>query len=85
MVKKVILYMRKPCPLCDDAKTWLTILQQEYSFVIEERNIETNDEWLEKYQLMIPVIEIGGVTLHAEQLNLASLENALKPFVNEGK
>lgn len=77
-MQKVIFYMRKPCPLCDDVKTWLLMLQQEYAFEIEERNIDTNDIWLEKYQLLIPVVTINDVMLHANQLNVLSLERVLK-------
>src|SRR5699024_2230170 len=78
IMQKVIFYMRKPCPLCDDVKTWLLMLQQEYPFEIEERNIDTNDTWLEKYQLLIPVVTINDVMLHANQLNVLSLERVLK-------
>src|SRR5699024_6308221 len=82
IMQKVIFYMRKPCPLCDDVKTWLLMLQQEYAFEIEERstdtNIATNDTWLEKYQLQIPVVTINDVMLHANQLNVLSLERVLK-------
>ena len=78
IMQKVIFYMRKPCPLCDDVKTWLLMLQQEYAFEIEERNIDTNDTWLEKYQLLIPVVTINDVMLHANQLNVLSLERVLK-------
>jgi len=55
---KVVLYSKEDCCLCDNAKAILQELQQEFSFQIEEVDIYKDDVLLEKYQIMIPVIEI---------------------------
>lgn len=78
---KVILYTKEVCSLCDDAKALILMLQREYPFELEERDIYTNDEWLEKYQLLIPFVKINNVTLDCEQVNIDSLEQALKQNV----
>lgn len=75
---QVHFYMKKNCPLCDEAKTQLWILQQEYAFEVEERNIHTHDEWLMAYQLRIPVVEINGIFLDCESFSYASMESLLQ-------
>lgn len=75
---KVIFYTKEVCSLCDDARALLLMLQREYPFEMEERDIYTNDEWLEEYQLLIPFVEINDVTLDCEQINIDTLEQALK-------
>jgi glutaredoxin len=57
---KVTLYSKVDCGLCEKAKTVLQELQREFSFEIEEIDIYKDDRLLEKYQLMIPVVEMDG-------------------------
>ncbi|BDG37419.1 glutaredoxin family protein [Saccharococcus caldoxylosilyticus] len=57
---KINLYSKTNCPLCDKAKQVLQELQNEFSFQINEIDIYHDDKLLEKYQLMIPVVEIDG-------------------------
>lgn len=53
---KIVVYSKENCCLCDEAKDILRELQVEW----EEVDIYKNEQWLERYQLMIPVIEIDG-------------------------
>jgi glutaredoxin len=55
---KLKVYSKTNCCLCDDAKAVLQQLQEEMAFEIEEIDIYLDDELLEKYQIMIPVIEV---------------------------
>jgi glutaredoxin len=57
---KVIMYSKNNCPLCDKAKRVLEEIHEEFPIAIEEIDIYQDDALLEKYQLMIPVIEIDG-------------------------
>jgi glutaredoxin len=57
---KVILYSKVDCGLCEKAKAVLQELQREFSFEVEEIDIYKDDRLLEKYQLMIPVVEVDG-------------------------
>ncbi|WLR53309.1 glutaredoxin family protein [Bacillus tianshenii] len=57
---EVVLYSRKKCPLCDQARDVLIELQNEFPLNIKEVDIYSDDELLEKYQLMIPVVDIDG-------------------------
>jgi glutaredoxin len=72
------LYLKQNCPLCDDAKTLLDLLAGTYDFELEERDIYTNDAWLEKYQITIPVVDIGGSQLDANEMNYENLEALLR-------
>ncbi|MFD1038822.1 glutaredoxin family protein [Virgibacillus byunsanensis] len=74
----VIFYTKEVCSLCDDAKALLLMLENDYPFQLEERDIYTNDEWLEKYQILIPFVEVNGNTLNCEELNIDSLEELLR-------
>jgi len=69
--------MRENCPLCDETEQLLQILQMEHDFTIEKRNIEMNDQWLSKYQLEIPVVEVGDHIIFGKDLNLHYLEEVL--------
>ncbi|MFD2208351.1 glutaredoxin family protein [Virgibacillus halophilus] len=75
---RVIFYTKEKCSLCEDAKALLGMLQNEYAFDMEERDIYTNDLWLEKYQLLIPCVEIGTEFLDCEQMNLPRLERVIQ-------
>lgn len=57
---KVVLYSKDECCLCDNAKAILRELQKEFSFQVEEVDIYKDDALLERYQIMIPVVEIDG-------------------------
>lgn len=74
----VILYTKENCSLCEEASGLLTILKHDYHFSLEERDIHTNDDWLERYQLEIPVIEVNGEQLNAEQINYETVKALLE-------
>ena len=75
---QVYFYTKTHCPLCEDAKALLLLLQHDYPFDLEERDIYTNDAWLEAYQISIPVVEMNGKQLDATEINYDTLEHALK-------
>lgn len=76
-------YTRPGCHLCDDARKVLDPMTKELSLPVLERDIETNDEWTEKYGLMIPVVEIEGEVLAYGSIEPSSLFTKLKQKVNE--
>ncbi|MDX8363898.1 glutaredoxin family protein [Cytobacillus sp. IB215665] len=59
MSKTVIMYTKENCPLCDKAQKVLVELQEEIPFQLELIDIYKDDQLLEKYQLMIPVVKIA--------------------------
>lgn len=76
-------YTRPGCHLCDDARKVLDPMTKELSLPVLERDIDTNDEWTEKYGLMIPVVEIEGEVLAYGSIEPSSLFTKLKQRVNE--
>ncbi|SFM21839.1 Glutaredoxin-like domain [Gracilibacillus orientalis] len=75
---KLKLYGKENCSLCDDAKATLEMLQQDYLFEIEEINIYNDDELLETYQLMIPVVKDEDTVVDTEIIDMDKVENYLK-------
>lgn len=71
-------YTKIDCSLCDKGFEVLQLLQEEISFEIEKKDIYTNDEWLEKYQIRIPVIETReGALLDEGIISYDTLKNKL--------
>ncbi|MEI3612328.1 glutaredoxin family protein [Pseudogracilibacillus sp. SO30301A] len=75
---KLEFYTKHNCSLCDDAYALIMMLKNYYSFELEERDIYTNDSWLEEYQLLIPAVRIKDTFLTCEKMNLKQLEKALQ-------
>jgi glutaredoxin len=57
------MYSRNSCPLCAEALEELEKLKNDMEIEIEVVDIYSDDALLEKYQLMIPVVEYGGLVL----------------------
>ncbi|MCR6095153.1 glutaredoxin family protein [Salipaludibacillus agaradhaerens] len=71
----IYFYTKSDCSLCDEGFETLRILQNKHHFSIEKRNIYTQDEWLEKYQIRIPVIETeDGIVLDEGIISINHLE-----------
>ncbi|MED1203783.1 glutaredoxin family protein [Heyndrickxia acidicola] len=75
---QIILYSRQGCHLCTEAKEVLKDLQRDFSLEIIERNIDESEEWIEKYGLMIPVVESENETLQYGQIDYFSLRKRLQ-------
>mgnify|MGYP003539529024 FL=1 len=70
-------YTKKNCPLCEEAKDLLKILQREMTFTLLEVDIYSNDELLEQYGLMIPVIELNGQVLQYGHIDIDEIRHHL--------
>lgn len=77
-MKKVVFYTRKNCKLCDEALTLVQTVQELEPFELEVKDIYEEDIYLEKYHLLIPVVEIGQEVLYGEDLRLDQLLIHLK-------
>lgn len=82
-MSKVILYTKKICPLCDEALELLKTFQYEYDFEIEERDIYTNDQWLEKFYVRIPVVSMNGKEIDGEKINYEDLDLFLRKHMSK--
>lgn len=61
----VTLYTRKNCQLCDEAKAELNELQSQFPHRLAEVDISADAALTAKYDIEIPVIEVGPYTLKA--------------------
>lgn len=74
----IIFYTKEVCSLCDEAEALLSVFSHEYPHTLEKRDIYSKDEWLEEFQLLIPVIEINGEQLNCEEIDYNAIENILR-------
>lgn len=56
----------------------LEMFESDYAFEIVERDIYSNDTWLEQYHLTIPVIEVGKTILQSPEIDISTLEEVLR-------
>ena len=77
MPKRVIIYSRPGCHLCDEAKAVIQNAGCSDRFILEEVNIESDNELLRKYKYDIPVIMIDGVEAFRHRVNVESLRKIL--------
>ncbi|WP_062354350.1 glutaredoxin family protein [Bacillus kwashiorkori] len=78
MTQEIILYMRKNCHLCDDAKNILLELANDFAFKITEIDIDCEDLLVEKYGLIIPVIMLNGEVIQYGQIVKERLSKRLQ-------
>jgi glutaredoxin len=60
-VRRVVLYGRPGCCLCDDARRVLLRAREQQPFSLEDRNIDADEDLLRAYLERIPVVTIDGV------------------------
>lgn len=70
---QVNFYTKENCLLCDDAYALLMLFQEEYAFHINLCDIYKNDMWLEEYQLMIPVVAFGDISINGAEMSYEKL------------
>lgn len=71
------LYTRKSCHLCELAKDAIYEVKNEFSFTLEEVDIDQSDELTERYGLMIPVLLVNGKEAAFGQINKKLVSNRL--------
>lgn len=73
----IIFYTRANCPLCDEARLMLQLVQEDFELDVQEVDIESDEELHEKYMLMIPVIDQDGETVLYGNIGYIELMEAL--------
>jgi len=74
---QVVLYGRRGCHLCDDARAVLERVRAELPFALVERDIERDDALLKAYLERIPVIALDGEELFDFFVDEAELRRRL--------
>ncbi len=78
-MRRVVLYSREGCCLCDDAREMLLKVraQAPARFVLEERDIDGDDALFRAYLERIPVVTIDGEEAFELFLDEAELRQRL--------
>ena len=71
---EAILYTRQECCLCDVAKTTL----EQYGLTVRSVDIDNDPTLLEKYNLLVPVVWIGGKERFRGEINPVLLQRLLE-------
>jgi hypothetical protein len=78
-MRQVVLYTREGCCLCDDAREVLGRVRARHpsTFVVRERDIDTDDALQRAYLERIPVVTIDGDETFELFVDEAELEQRL--------
>ena len=74
MTSTVVLYGRKGCCLCDDAREVLLRVRARHPFALQERDIEEDEALVRAYLERIPVVTIDGAEAFELFIDEATLE-----------
>ncbi|WP_223641799.1 glutaredoxin family protein [Planococcus sp. 4-30] len=72
------LYTRSNCPLCDEAKLMIQLVNEDFPLPYQEVDIESDEALHEKYMLMIPVLEKDNEILLYGNIGYLELLEALE-------
>lgn len=76
----VHFYTKKDCPLCEEAKDLLKLLQREIPFTLLEIDIYSNDKLLQQYGLMIPVVSLNDEIIQYGKVDIDEIRQKLTQF-----
>ncbi|MCA9871472.1 MAG: glutaredoxin family protein [Anaerolineae bacterium] len=76
-MRRVILYTRPGCGLCDDVRADLDLLAGETEFELVEINIATSAALSDRFRYLIPVVDVGGGELLTPPLSIRRLRDAI--------
>lgn len=71
------LYSKTNCHLCEIAKEELELVKQREGITYQEIDIYKDDHLLERYGLLIPVIEYKGEIIQYGQVNSEVIQKFL--------
>ncbi|HWD84611.1 MAG TPA: glutaredoxin family protein [Solirubrobacteraceae bacterium] len=78
MIRRVTLYGRPGCCLCDDAREVIERVRRRLAFDLQEHDIEADEDLLRRYLERIPVVAIDGRDAFELFLDETAFETALK-------
>ena len=74
---RVVIYTRPGCHLCEEAKLAITAANCGAEHTLDEVDIETDNELLEKYRNDIPVITVNGVEAFRHKVTAEEFRNRI--------
>ncbi len=78
-MKRVVLYGREGCCLCDDAREVILRVRGRVQFELREQDIEADEALHRAYLERIPVVTIDGAEAFELFVDEFELERALGP------
>ncbi len=78
---QVTMYSKENCSLCTKAEQVIEELSGEFPLVLNEIDIYKDDVLLEKYQIMIPVIEIDGTEVEYGIIHKEVIQEYLRKYL----
>jgi len=76
-MKRVVLYTREGCGLCETAKRVLLAERERTPFDLEEIDVEGHDDLEMEYGIRLPVVLVDGVELFEVVVDPDALARAL--------
>jgi glutaredoxin len=73
----VVIYNRPGCHLCDEAKQIIAAAGHVDEYTLDEINIESDPELVNRYQHDIPVITIDGIETFKHRLTVEQFQSAI--------
>lgn len=77
--RRVTLYTKPGCHLCEHAEELLDDLRREYDLAITSFDITTDLAVYERYKFEIPVVVVDGGGVASGRIDAAALRQALSP------
>ena len=74
VVARVVMYSRRTCGLCDEARTVVESVRARVSFAFDEVMIDGDDGMEERYGLRVPVVEVDGREAFEYEVSAEDLE-----------
>jgi glutaredoxin len=75
---QVTIYSRPGCHLCDEAKQAIEGAGCQNEYTLEQINIESDQDLLNRYQYDIPVVTINGVEAFRHRLTAEDFRKRLR-------
>ena len=75
---RVVIYSRPGCHLCEEAKKVIEASGYREEYTLEEINIESDAELLQRYRYDIPVITINGEEAFRHRLTADEFRHRLE-------
>ena len=79
MIRRLTLYSKPGCHLCEELRGTLDELQPEYGFLVEEIDITRNPELEARYRHEIPVLLLDDREIARGRIAERDLVSMLKP------
>ncbi|HZT11019.1 MAG TPA: glutaredoxin family protein [Actinomycetota bacterium] len=76
-MRSVVLYTRRGCHLCDEARSAILSVRAREPFAYDEVDIDTDDDLVRDYGIRIPVVTVDG----EERFEIAVDEQELEGLV----